>query len=216
MGKGQWVTALVGVVFLVILMWLGYGFYLRYQVRSVLDDVRTLSVASDHTAAFEALRHKYGNRLKSMEGCSEAICSYDLSVSNHAMSAAFRVPYTELNARFDLRGRSVVTVMVEYRSAQSVSDSPVVHVQIDFCPASCGHFFVHPWTRSGTAERWNGIVEMGFATAEELREAALALNPRCLTNMRGCSDIAQLLPSVWESSGTGVRCLVPNLEGQAR
>jgi len=107
-----------------------------------------------------------------------------------------------------------VMVMVDYRSAQPSSDSPVVQVQIDFCPASCGHFFVHPWTRSGTAERWNGIIEMGFATAAELREAALSLNPRCLTSVHGCSDITQLLPSVWESSGAGVRCLVPNLEGQ--
>jgi hypothetical protein len=56
---------------------------------------------------------------------------------------------------------------------------------------------------------------MGFAAVPELRKAALSLNFNCLTNISGCTDIAQLLPLVWSPSATGVRCIVTNHEGQA-
>jgi len=49
MGKWQWVAALFGVALLVMLTWLGYGYYLRREVRSVIEDVRTLSIVPDHT-----------------------------------------------------------------------------------------------------------------------------------------------------------------------
>ena len=196
--------------------WLTYGYYLRREARAVMDDVRVLTLAPDRTAAFEVLRGKYGKRLTPVEGCAADICSYEVRVSNHPLAAVFRVPYAELSARFDLKGKSVILVMVEYRSAQSSGESPIVHVQTDLCTDSCGYFYVHPWTQSSTAEQWNGIVQMGFATAPELRQAAFSLNPNCLTNVRGCTDIAQLLPSVWQPSESRVRCVVANREGEAR
>jgi len=186
----------------------------------VLDDVLALTSVPNRDAAFTAMRQRYGNRLTPDESCTADICSYRVTVSNRLLSALFRVPYTELNARFDLRGESVVTVMVEYRSAQSNRESPVVHVQTDFCVGHrCGPFdflYVHPWMQSAIPERWNGVVEMGFATAPELRHAALSLDPNCLTKIRGCTDIAQLLPLVWRPSDTGVQCVIANHEGQAR
>lgn len=219
MGKRRWVESLavaLGVGVFATAAWLAYGCYLRWEARAVLDDVHALTLASDRPVAFMALKKKYGGRLKPIEGCSPNICSYQVTVSNHLLSALFRVPYTELNTRFDLRNESLVRLMVDYRSAQSNGDSPVVHVQTDFCTDACGWFFVHPWTQSSTSERWNGIVEMGFATTPEMRQAALSLNPNCLTKIHGCTDIAQLLPAVWQRSDSGVRCIVPNREGQAR
>jgi hypothetical protein len=222
MGKQKWKVGLavvfgIGVVATATV--LAYGYYLHREARSVLDDVYALTSASDRDAAFAALRQKYGNRLIPDDGCTANSCSYHTTVSNHPISALFRIPYTELNARFDLRGKSVVLVMVDYRSAQSNRASPVVHVQIDFCIGRCGnfdYFYLHPWSQSSTPERWNGIVEMGFATTPELRQAALSFNTDCLTKIGGCTDIAQLLPPIWKPLETGVRCVVQNREGQAR
>lgn len=195
--------------------WFIYGYYLQREARLVLDDVRHVSFAGDHDAAFATLRQKYGDRLKAYEGCSAERCSYYLTVSNHLLSTIFRTPYAELNARFDLRGKSVRLIIVDYRSAQTGGESPVVHIQTDVCDR-CDWFFVHPWDESSTSELWNGIVEMGVATAPQLRQAALALNPDCLTRLRGCTDIAQLLPTVWQSSTNGIRCVVANRKGQAQ
>jgi hypothetical protein len=216
MGKRQWAGALLGVGMLATTACLTYGYYLRSEARALMDDVRTLTLAPDRTAAFEVLRGKYGKRLMPVEGCAADICSYEVRISNHPLAAVFRVPYAELNARFDLRGKSVILVIVDYRSVKSSGNSPIVHVQTDFCTDSCGYFYVHPWTQPATAEQWNGIVQMGFATAPELRQAAFSLDPNCLTNVRGCTDIAQLLPSVWQPSENGVRCVVANREGEAR
>ena len=217
----MWVVAAITTAVLATALFLGYGYSLRREAQSVVNDVSGLVSAPDHDVAFAALRQKYGNRLQSV-GCSARVCSYEAKVSNRVLSAVLRIPYTELNARFDLLDKSIVTAVVDYRSAQSKGESPVVHIQTDFCPATgrCGDhwdfFYLNPWSQSSTPEQWNGIVEMGFAAIPELRKAALSLNSSCLTNIRGCTDIAQLLPLVWSPSAAGVRCIVANHEGQAR
>ncbi|HEY1528048.1 MAG TPA: hypothetical protein VGH51_17595 [Candidatus Angelobacter sp.] len=213
--RKKWLGALLGSGALLTAVLLAYGHYLRWEARSVLEDVKVFISAPNHDAAFAALSQKYGNRLKPSKGCSADQCSYELTVSNQLLSTLLRSPRAELNARFDLMRKSVVLVMVDYRSAQSNQISPVIHVQADVCDR-CDWFYVHPWNQSSTSERWNGIVEMGVAIAPELRDAALGLNPDCLTRLRGCTDIAQLLPSIWEVSAPGVRCVVPNHSGQAR
>jgi len=216
----MWVVAAITTAVLATALFLGYGYSLRREAQSVVNDVSELVSASDHDVAFAALRQKYGNRLQSV-GCAARVCSYKAKVSNRVLSAVLRIPYTELNARFDLLDKSVATAMVDFRSAQSKRESPVVHIQADFCPATsrCGghwdFFYLNPWSQSSTPEQWNGIAEMGFAAAPELRKAALSLNFNCLTNISGCTDIAQLLPLVWSPSATGVRCVVTNHEGQA-
>jgi len=216
----MYIAVAFSIVVLATAVFLTCGYYLRREARAVLNDVAALIAAPDHNAAFAALRQKYGDRLTPLAGCSADICSYQVTVSNRLLSALLRVPYTELNARFDLRGKSVALVWVDYRSAQSNRTSPVAGVQTDFCIGRCGEnwdlFHLNPWMQSSTPERWNGIVEMGYATTPELRQAALSLNPDCLTRIRGCTDIAQLLPEVWRSTATGVRCVVPNREGKAR
>lgn len=211
-----WLAGALGIVVLVTVAFLIYGYHLRREARSVLDDVSALTSAPDRDAAFATMRQKYGNRLTPDEGCSADICSYQVTVSNRPLSALFRVPYTELNARFDLRGKSVVLVYVEYRSAQTNRESPVIGVQTDFKCGSCDFFGLNPWAQSSSPERWNGDVEMGFASAPELRQAALSFNTNCLTKMRGCNDIAQLLPRVWSPTATGVRCVIANHEGKAQ
>jgi len=206
-----WLAASLGTGVLVVAA-LTYGYYLRREARSLLDDVSALSSAPDPDAAFIALQHKYGNRMKPVESLPWTR-SYEVTVSNHLLSTIFRMPYTELNIRFDVHGTSPVVVMMEYRSAQPSRQSPIVTVQTDF-PGT--HFYLNPWARTSGPDRWNGIVEMGFATAPELKKAALSLNLDCLTKINGCTDIADLLPNIWRTSKASVECLVPNHDGQAR
>jgi hypothetical protein len=213
-----WLAIALASFVLIATGFLIYGYCLRRQARAVLDDVFTLTAAPDRETAFIALKRKYGNRLM-LEGCWGDSCSYHLSVSNRFLSTLVRIPYTELNVRFDLRGKLVTLVMVDYRSAFSDRTSPIIHVQTDFCAGRCGDFdifYVHPWTETSTAERWNGIVEMGYSTVPQVRRAALSLNTSCLTSIRGCTDIAQLMPEILEPTADGIRCALANRTGRVR
>ena len=205
-------------VLLVVGAFLLYGYCLRRQARAALDDVFALTSASNRGAAFSALKRKYGKRLM-LDGCAGKMCSYHLTVSNRFLARSTRMPYSELNVRFDLMDDLVSLVMVDYRSALSNRISPVVHVQTDFCNRDCGDFDffdVHPWAQDSTAERWNGIVEMGHTTVPKLRHAALSLNTSCLTSFVGCRDIAQLMPEIWKPTTDGIRCDLPNRTGTVR
>jgi hypothetical protein len=213
-----WLLITLACFLLVVTGFLIYGYYLRRQARAVLDDVYTVMAASGREAAFTALREKYADRLM-LDGCSGRDCSYHLTVSNRFLSATARIPYTELNVRFDLRNGLVSLIMADYRSAFRDRTSPIVHVQTDFCTGRCGNydfFAVHPWTQASTAERWNGIVEMGYTTVPPLRHAALSFNTTCLTSFRGCNDIAQLMPEIWKPTADGIRCALPNRTGTVR
>ena len=216
--RNTWFAVTFFCVLLVVIGFLIEGYCLRRQAHAALDDVFTLTAASDREDAFAALSKKYGNRLV-LDGCLGKACSYHLTVSNRFLSAATPIPYTELNVRFDLKDKLVSLVMIDYRSALSNRTSPVVHVQTDFCNSNCGDFDffdVHPWTQESTAERWNGIVELGYTTPPEMRHAALSFNTNCLTSFRGCSDIAQLLPEIWKPTADGIRCALLNRTGTVR
>lgn len=151
----MWAVVAITTVVLPTAVFLGYGYYLRREAQSVLSDISTLVSAPDHDVAFAGLRQKYGNRLESL-GCSPRVCSYEVKVNNRVLSAVLRLPYTELNARFDLLDKSIVTAMVDYRSAHSKRESPVVQIQMDFCPAvsRCGDhwdfFYLNPWSVANT------------------------------------------------------------------
>jgi hypothetical protein len=107
----MWGIAAISTAVLATMLFLGYGHYLRREAQSVVNDVSELVSAPDHDVAFAALRQKYGNRLQSV-GCSARVCSYEAKVSNRVLSAVLRIPYTELNARFDLLDKSIVTAVV--------------------------------------------------------------------------------------------------------
>lgn len=190
-----------------------HGVVLRREMRAILNDIGDLTSASNRKVAFRELQSKYSHRLQQLENCVAEDCAYELKVANHVYSALRLVPYTEFSARFDVRSDEPILVYMMYRVARSDVSSPVVHVQIDFCTERCGRLFVHPW-ETNSIEGWNGIVQIGFAASDKLRQSALALNVNCLTTRR-CIDVADLLPTVWQRTPTGTRCLIPNHTGNA-
>jgi len=213
-----WLAVALGSALLATAIFVGYGYYLRWEARELLNDVFALTSASNTNNPFALLRQKYGDRMTAV-ACSGELCSYQMTVSNHLLSALPRIPYTELNVRFEQPSKPFYLVIVDYRSALSHGNSPAVHVQTDFCTANCGNFdmfYVHPWDQSSTPERWSGSIEMGHTTTSELRQAALSLNTDCLTRIHGCTDIAQLLPEVWRPSEDGIRCVLANRTGRVR
>jgi hypothetical protein len=209
---GRWVVVF-GVAMLGGIAWLAYGYRLRQQAEAVLADVRELTLASDRSTTFVALKQKYGSALQ-FEGCVQGFCSYQLAVSNHLLSAFHLARYTELNVTFTLRNDVLGAALIEYRSAQTNATSPVAHLQADFsCTEPCDYVYVHPWNKP-TSERWNGVLQLGRAANPALMSKAFSLNTTCLTKIGGCSDLAELLPTVWQRLGpNGLACILPNREG---
>jgi len=174
----------------------------RAEAGAALNEFRELGTSKDPTASFELLRRKYGSKLHAIEGCTQQLCQYEMSLSNGSISRLRVVPYTEMNVCFTVFKGSLQVAMLEYRTALKARNSPVVHVQQGMCAHGCGvRFDVNP---HGTSQQmWNGLVEFDTKATPQQRDAALALNLECLARIGGCKDIIDLLPTVWTHNGPG-------------
>ena len=176
--------------------------YSTYQTAvERLAEFKELGVSKNPTARFEALRHKYGSKLRPLEGCTQRLCQYEIDLSNHRVAAFRIVPYTEMNIWFTTYEGSLQLAMLEYRTALKGPNSPVVHIQQGMCSNGCGvRFDVNP--HGTTRQLWNGIVEFDITARPEQRYAALRLNLSCFARPGGCKDIIDLLPTMWLHTGS--------------
>ncbi len=194
------ILALILVAVAFALFVVGSAFKVRTEANSLLRDLDALQQSGDPTASFELLKRKYGRRLQPTEGCLPQYCQYLITISNRSISALHLVPYAEMKVWYTVYRGSLVLAMAEYRDALKRSNSPVVHVQVGMCAHGCGvRFDVNPHGIS--RQMWNGLVEFDTRATHQQRDAALALNLRCLTSIEGCSDISELLPTVWNRTG---------------
>jgi hypothetical protein len=176
------------------------GLRVRTEAKSALSDLSGLQQSDDSTAAFEVLKRKYGNRLRPAQGCLPQDCQYLMTISNRSVSVLHLAPYAELRLWYNVYKTSLTFAMVEYRVALPRGNSPVVHVQVGMCAHGCGvRFDVSP--HGVSQQMWNGIAEVGTRATRQERDAAFALNLDCLTSMGRCTDISDLLPTVWSRKG---------------
>jgi hypothetical protein len=189
------VIAAVGLALFVLIA----EFRVRREAKSAVDDVKRLQQSDDPTAAFEVLKRKYGNSLQG-PSCSPRFCQYLLTISNRSLSALHLAPHAELEVWYTVHKTSLVLAMLEYRVAVPRGNSPVVHVQVGMCAQGCGvRFDVNPHGRS--EQMWNGLVDFDTRATQQERNAAFALNLSCLTMGGNCTDITDLLPTVWSRTG---------------
>jgi len=166
-----------------------------------LGEFRELGVSKNPTAQFEALRRKYGTKLRPLGRCTQHLCQYEIDLSNQSVAALRMVPYAEMNIWFTVYDGSLQVAMLEDRTALKERNSPVIHVQQGMCSHGCGvRFDVNP--DGTTREMWNGIVEFDARANSEQRDAALALNLGCFARLGGCKDIIDLLPTIWAHTGS--------------
>lgn len=176
------------------------------EARAMLDDFKHLDESSKPSLAFKAFRQKHSAQLVD-EQCRGDSCESQFLVSNWFLSKLHLAPRTELRAWMMSDGQRADFLGLEYTSFIFKRDSPVVHVQEDFCEdrtdISCDHFALNPHGRNVSPE-WNGIVEFGQLATKEQKNAAWSLDLNCLVALDGCADIAVLLPSIWAATGRGV------------
>lgn len=191
-----------------------YGIWVARQANEILATALHFTNTRNREEDFSAIQKQYGHRLRTLDGCGGEYCFYEIVIDNRLLSALHLVLFTELKQRFDVKGGRVQLMMLEYRTALKETESPVVHVQTDFCDDEvCGWMHLHPWSTDSQL-RYNGLVEVGYTATVQRRREAYGLNVRCLYSIGGCRDIAGLLPSVWTRNvGGNVACLIPSYQG---
>jgi len=174
-----------------------------WQARAIMTDFKGLDESADPGSAFKAFRQKHNGKLID-EQCEGNTCESQFLVSNWFLSRLHLAPRMEFRVWMMIDRGNADFFGVEYTSFTSKENSPVVHVQEDFCRGrtdiSCNHFAVNPHGRN-VGPAWNGIVEFGQLATKEQKEAVRKLNLSCLVSLHGCSDIAVLLPTIWKRTG---------------
>lgn len=119
----------------------------RWQARLLLEDVKRLDTNPDPCSSFSTFREKHRHQLVNEE-CQNGVCEYEFAVTNSVLSTLHLAPRTELRARVTLFQRKLDAAGVEYTSAIFKENSPIVHVQEDFCAERtdipCDHFALNP------------------------------------------------------------------------
>lgn len=175
----------------------------RRQASMLLEDIKHLEASTNSFSPFqEKHRHQLTN-----EECNDKVCEYEYVVSNWILSSIHLTPRAELRAMVIVFNQNLDAAGVEYTSAVFKKNSPVVHVQEDFCAdrtdIPCDHFGVNPHGR-GVSPAWNGIVEFGQRATNEQKARAWAVNLGCFAAIHGCSDISQLSLKIWKAVRPGI------------
>ncbi len=181
-------------------------FCTRWQASTLLEDVKRLDTNVAPFSPFSTFRKKHRHQLVNEE-CKDNVCQYEFMVTNRILSTLHLAPRTQLLARITLFHQKLDAAGVEYTSAVFKENSPVVHVQEDFCAdrtdIPCNHFALNPHGR-GVTPAWNGDIEFGQLATDEQKARAWALNLNCFAALHGCRDISQLSPTIWRATGPGV------------
>jgi hypothetical protein len=197
----------VGVGLILVCAGIGGGVvHTRRQAKMLLENLKGLDKNIDPASSFSAFKERHRDQL-AKEECANDLCQYEFVVNNWIIATLHLAPRTEIRATVTLFHGGLDVAGVEYTSGIFKANSPIVHVQEDFCAdrsdIPCDHFGLNPHGRN-VAPTWNGIVEFGQSATDEQKRAAWTLNLDCLASHYGCKDISQLLPEIWKATGPGL------------
>jgi hypothetical protein len=189
------------VVLIAIGVFVGIVAYrIRVQATILLDDFRELGTSTNPTANFGSLMQKYKNQIHRLGACTPKACEYEMTFSNKMLAPLRVIPFTEMNLVFREYDGRIRSAMLDYRAALIDRKSPTVHIEQGLFPKGRGtRFDVSP--HGTTGDRWSGLVSYDQRATSEQRDSALALNVNCLVKPGGCTDIADLLPTMWNHHG---------------
>lgn len=167
----------------------------RNDAGELLAALRRMA-SPDPAPEFEALRQRYGAKLKRDEQCTELDCQYHLQMNNRAVSWTHLFRYTELDAYFSIfRGRFEF-FFISFSQESRHRNSPVVHIQFVHSNDLWAAFSLNPHGRS--SDLWNGMIDFNLTAKPTDRDAALDVNLNCLVRIGGCHDIAEMSPRIWK------------------
>ena len=185
-----------------------YGYWISERARFMLRTAQELS-EQETQPTVDQIRQRFGARLQA-EYCGADICSYNVTVSNRVFAALHVVPYTELRSNFWVRNGLVYENLLDYMTTVGDRKNVTAHAAIQF-EEGCV-FSLDPWEDSSPINS-NGLADIAPDCPSSEKQAVLDLNVSCLTKLRGCRTIADLIPAMWKHNADGtIRCRIPSCE----
>jgi hypothetical protein len=174
--------------------------YIFHQARTVIGEISDFDKASDPAAAAISFMQEHQNHFAT-KVCDRDFCQYQFVFTNRLLSTLHLTTRSEIEVLVSVYHERLESVAVDFTSGVFKKDSPVVHVQEDFCrdrmDIGCDHFAINPHGRDATPT-WNGDVQFGQLATEAQKRAAWALNINCIEALHGCRDISELNPAIWK------------------
>jgi hypothetical protein len=190
-----------------------FGVY-SYQLKRDADETVRVSydLSQKRQPTVQELRRRLGSALKQPEPCTAYGCGYQILLSNRVLAKVHLVPYTVLRSYFWARNGVIEENSLEFWTIGNEGSMVLSYVDLKYCER-CDYFTLSPWSDTMWL-RTTGSIELGSASTEDNKRIALALDTGCLTRLRGCTNIAELFPKVWQqTSARAISCRIPNHEG---
>lgn len=191
---------------------------LERRARVILENVSSLYRTPGRTPTFAEAQRMFKGKLRPMEGCTAAECSYQYELNNRLLSNMGLAPFSEIQTYMWVENGYVRTVVLDFTSTANNVHSVVSHVFIQdgggpILNQKGLEFELDPWEQSSPSDT-NGIVSVSPDSLRAHEPVVLGFDVGCLVRRGGCATVADLLPTVWERRSDGaVRCRLPNNEG---
>jgi len=174
--------------------------YVLHRAKELITDIQGLDRAPDPTAAAISFTKKYQRHLVETT-CDRGLCQSRLVFDNRVLSIPRLAKRAEIEVIVSLYHERLDEIMVEFTSNVFKENSPVVHIAEAFCQGrtdiSCTEFAINPHGRD-VLPTWNGHIFIDQLARENQKRAAWAFNFDCLIARKGCRDISELNPIIWE------------------
>jgi hypothetical protein len=182
-----------------------YSYWLRKTADRVVRFSYELS-QQGHRPKVGDVRQRFGSLLTQPDPCVAAGCGYEIMLSNIVLARLHLASYAALRSYFWAEGDMLETNELIFWSMGSKRHMVVTSVDTKYCKG-CERFTVIP---CGDADEGiaSGSVEAEYLSTDARNGSAFGLDTACLTRLRGCDSVADLLPTVWQAQRAGaVRCL---------
>ncbi len=208
----RWPTLCV--LFVALLGVCAVGIY-RFKLKRSAEDVLRASYGfsfEKRPPTVHELRERFGRALRQPDPCTPDGCGYDVLLSNLSLAELHLLPYTALKSSFwakngIVESNSLQLWMMTRKGTWALSD-----VLVKYCD-QCYSFTIIPWETSSPSGT-SGSVEIGSMRTATEKRTALAFNADCLTRWGGCTNIAELMPTIWYvTPGRTIGCRIRNREG---
>ncbi len=158
------------------------------------------------------LRDRFGRALRQPNPCVPEGCEYDILLSNLSLADLHLVPHTSLRSSFWTKDGVVESNSLEFWMMSRKGSWALSSVLIKYCD-QCDSFVINPWEGSSPLGS-TGSVEIGSMSTTVEKRTAIALDTDCLTSWRGCTNIAELVPTIWYvTRRRTIGCRICNREG---
>jgi hypothetical protein len=192
------VVGVLLILFLVVALFI-YSKKLKHSAEKVVRVSYELS-QRESSPTLEDLRQRLGTQLRQSAACTDSGCGYEVTLSNRLLFKLRLAPYTALRSSFWVRDNVLEENVVEVFTVNR-RGGMVVYVDAKYCE-ECNDFDIVSCV-GATASVGSGSVRIGSRSRPVDKQVAFGFKTECLSSLRGCASVAELLPTIWSTTSDG-------------